>query len=306
MKNCNLCGLEVELINVPGDIIEYNCRRCGHVRMTGRMSSVFINNRAYDKYKSTFSGITRYILEYDLPMITISSNVLQKIEDPSLLDYYFVPRNISDKVNLLLRYFEKKSNHPGERVSIDAALDYPVVFANKPNELRFYLAQLVRNGLISDEGSYDYTLLMDGWSRLDELNRETIKKNQAFIAMWFDPTMSDVYENGLRKAVTDCNYQPMKIDLKEHNNKIDDEIIAEIRNSGFLVADMTGNRGGVYFEAGFAMGLGVPVIWTCKKDEIGNLHFDTRQFNHIEWETAEELCKKLTNRIKATITIRNE
>lgn len=48
----------------------------------------------------------------------------------------------------------------------------------------------------------------------------------------------------------------MMIGSKEHSNKIDDEIIGEIRRSAFIVADFTGHRGGVYFEAGFAMGLG--------------------------------------------------
>lgn len=68
-----------------------------------------------------------------------------------------------------------------------------------------------------------------------------------------------------------------------------------------MIADFTGNRNGVYFEAGFAMGLGIPVIWTCRKDHIDNVHFDTRQYNHIVWETPEELREKLTYRIEATI-----
>ena len=92
---------------------------------------------------------------------------------------------------------------------------------------------------------------------------------------------------------------------KEHVNKIDDEIIAEIRRSRFLVADFTqgqdGARGGVYFEAGFAFGLGIPVIYTCRKDMIEKLAFDTRQYNHIFWECNEDLRRSLGNRIAATI-----
>ena len=47
------------------------------------------------------------------------------------------------------------------------------------------------------------------------------------------------------------------------------------------------------------MGLTIPVIWTCRKDEVANLSFDTRQYPHILWETKEELKEKLKNRIKA-------
>jgi hypothetical protein len=49
------------------------------------------------------------------------------------------------------------------------------------------------------------------------------------------------------------------------------------------------------------MGLGIPVIWTVRKDQIDQTHFDTRQYNHITYETADELRAKLRNRIKATI-----
>ena len=68
-----------------------------------------------------------------------------------------------------------------------------------------------------------------------------------------------------------------------------------------MVADFTGQRAGVYYEAGFATGLGRPVIWCCRKDEIDKLHFDTNHKNHIDWETPEELRDRLYRRIRATI-----
>jgi len=53
-----------------------------------------------------------------------------------------------------------------------------------------------------------------------------------------------------------------------HNEKICDKIVSEIRKSRLLVADFTDNRGGVYFEAGFAMGLSIPVIWMCRASDV--------------------------------------
>jgi len=87
----------------------------------------------------------------------------------------------------------------------------------------------------------------------------------------------------------------------EHINRIDDEIIAHIKAASFVVADFTGHRGGVYFEAGFALGLDLPVIWCCRKDHLAELHFDIRQYNCIDWETPDELSMRLQNRIEATI-----
>ena len=59
--------------------------------------------------------------------------------------------------------------------------------------------------------------------------------------------------------------------------------------------------GGVYYEAGFAHGLDIPVIFCCRKDVLEKVHFDTRQYNHIVWEKPEELREKLANRIAAVI-----
>lgn len=144
-----------------------------------------------------------------------------------------------------------------------------------------------------------YRLSLNGWKHIAKLRK--IDSKQAFVAMWFDPSIDEIWEQGIKPALEETGYKPLRIDLEEHNEKICDKIIAEIRKSGLLIADFTGQRGGVYFEAGFALGLGIPVIWTCRKDYVSTLHFDTRQYNHIIWESAEELKKKLKNRIIATI-----
>jgi nucleoside 2-deoxyribosyltransferase len=102
-----------------------------------------------------------------------------------------------------------------------------------------------------------------------------------------------------RRAIYAAGYEPLRIDRKEHEGKIDDQIIAEIRRSVFVVADFTGHRGGVYYEAGYAHGLGHRVIFTCKKEEIKNLHFDVRQYNAILWTSPEEIVAPLQNRILA-------
>ena len=123
--------------------------------------------------------------------------------------------------------------------------------------------------------------------------------------MWFDESMDEVWEKGLRPAIRSAGNEALRIDRKEHLNKIDDEIIAEIRRSRFLVADFTqgkaGQRGGVYYEAGFAHGLNIPVFFTCRKDTLEDIHFDTRQYPHIVWETLEKLRNGLTKRISAVL-----
>lgn len=144
-----------------------------------------------------------------------------------------------------------------------------------------------------------------GYARLAALDGSDSTSTQAFVAMWFDPSMVAAYDNGIAPAIRDAGYEPVRIDRKDHNNKIDDEIIAEIRRSRFVIADFTqgnsGARGGVYYEAGFAHGLNVPVIFTCRADALIDVHFDTRQYNHIAWQDADDLRDRLAKRISATI-----
>lgn len=133
-----------------------------------------------------------------------------------------------------------------------------------------------------------------------EINQSS---DQVFVAMWFDPSMEETYEKGIHTAVRNTGYRPFRIDRKPDVDKIDDEIIGEIRRSRFLIADFTygdkGIRGGVYYEAGFALGLGLEVIRSCRADQIDDLHFDVNHHYHIAWNTPEELQEGLEKRIRA-------
>jgi nucleoside 2-deoxyribosyltransferase len=143
-----------------------------------------------------------------------------------------------------------------------------------------------------------------GWQRIRELQKKQVTESQqAFVAMWFDESRNEFFAS-MEQAVKDAGFEKcVRIDNIEHNNKICDEILAEIRKSRFVIADFTGNRGGIYFEAGFALGLDLPVIWLVDKKGVDDLHFDTRQYSHIVYENKDDLYKKLKARIEATIFV---
>ena len=178
------------------------------------------------------------------------------------------------------------------------------------HEVSFLLGYLEEQGWLKKphrEMKDKFILTVEGYARLADLEKVATDSLQAFVAMWFDESMDDAYENGIEPGIRDAGYKALPINKKDHINKIDDEIIAEIRRSRFIVADFThgdsGARGGVYYEAGFAYGLDIPVIFTCRKDVLENIHFDTRQYNHIAWEPdkLEEFRKALADRIAAVI-----
>lgn len=144
------------------------------------------------------------------------------------------------------------------------------------------------------------TLSFEGWKQVQKLQHaEPIK---AFIAMWFDISMEKA-KSTIIKAIDDCKYIPVIISDKEYNGQIVPEILYEIRNSRFIISDLTGGRGGVYFESGYAAGLSKVVIYTCKKDyfDTFGVHFDLKQENFILWENEDELHERLVKRIKAVV-----
>jgi hypothetical protein len=180
---------------------------------------------------------------------------------------------------------------------------------SEDNELRFLMREflseemglLIHNetqtGPFHDES---YKISPKGWAYLDSLRHGNPDSQIGFIAMWFDESMNDAWK-AIDQGIRAAGYEPLRIDQKQHNNKIDDEIVAAIRRSKFVVADFTKQRGGVYFEAGFAKGLNLEVIWLCRQDDLKDVHFDTRQYNFILWEADKlaELSKNLKDRIEA-------
>lgn len=124
---------------------------------------------------------------------------------------------------------------------------------------------------------------------------------QGFVAMSFDKSLDTAWSEGFYPAIRSAGFAPMRIDAKEYVGGISDEIISEIRRSRFVVADYTGQKNGVYFEAGFALGLGLIVIPTCKADDVNNLHFDIKHLNTLLWSDANDLAEKLSRRIAAVV-----
>lgn len=83
------------------------------------------------------------------------------------------------------------------------------------------------------------------------------------------------------------------------------ERCAAIRSARFVVADLTHDNNGAYFEAGFAEGLGVPVIYTCEAQKFKEkkTHFDTNHMHTVPWDITnlDEAGRLLTATIRNTL-----
>ncbi len=168
--------------------------------------------------------------------------------------------------------------------------------------IKYYL---IDSGYLVSTGAQTFGIGLEGWKLIETQRSPNQQSRDAFIAMSFNERFLPLYEQALHPGVSSAGYVPVRIDRLEHNNRIDDEIIASIRKSRFVVADFSMHRGGIYFEAGFALGFGLPVVWTVERAALdrNEVHFDNRQYNFLVWEETgfEDLARRLTNRIEATI-----
>lgn len=294
MTNCWLCS---NPLTTPireedyGNILNYHCNQCGMYSVLKSITET-TTITAIEKQK-----IAGWLYEYgDIIEITlIDKPFIEKIKRFSL-------PNLNERANRLLNHITKFAHELGQKFDANDNKLIPVTYSKSPKELNVIFTLLQDKGFINRApGSATYRITPEGYVYLENMQNNNTNSTQAFVAMWFNPVLQEIFDDGFDVGIKNAGYNAFRVDMREHVGKVDDEIISQIRQSKFIVADFTGHRGGVYFEAGFAMGLGLPVFWTCRKDGLADLHFDIRQYNCIVWETKEELAIKLQLRIEAVI-----
>lgn len=131
---------------------------------------------------------------------------------------------------------------------------------------------------------------------------------RCFVASAFGCSDVDkVYDEVVCRTLRQIGVSAVRVDRVEHNEDIDDKICTLIRRSDLCIADLTYARPSVYYEAGYAFGLGKPVVYIVKGDHFrlkpddgtGNrrVHFDLQMKNIIKWEPIDSLAVRLKRRL---------
>lgn len=301
---CFICGAPCtpEMRSSSQMVWSVSCPRCGPYRLPWTDAGGLDLNA---DQRGALSGFLRHRAERGEPEVTLTANRAERAPGHVTIEDAMAarPERAGEVQDAILLSVARAIRSPGGTKRLNDDEEAPLAYSLDPAAFAWHVRQLLARGLLQhakENGFYD--LSHKGWALVDELERGAdVDPDQAFVAMWFDLSMDEVYRTGIEPAVKAAGYRPYRIKDVEHNNKICDEILAEIRKSRFVVAEFTGNRGGVYFEAGFALGLGRPVIWVVQEPDLASVHFDTNHFNHIAWSTVDELRTKLQRRIEATI-----
>ena len=299
-QSCPLCGLLDDARIEPEDHnsrLTVRCPTCADFTIVESVARRLDQARRYK-----LSAWTRDKKESGQAAPLISTETLDAIISS------FPNYSVAGKQRLLIQVLAESASHPGKSVYLDYRSLWPRVWASGPEELHYLSEALEGRGLVeftqrSGDRKIDYCRLTPaGWDYIDNIQMERSQNNQAFVAMWFHSSMDSAWDDGIKPALVNTGYVPYRVDNDSSNlGRIDAKIESEIKHSRFLVADVTGGRQGVYYEAGYAMGLGLPVIWSVRDDRKEDMHFDTRQYNHIIWCTPGDLKDQLRARVISAI-----
>ena len=291
---CTICNTNAQILcrEDAGNDIHWHCPRCGRFRVLGSATGPI--RRMSPVQRASLSGwVFERNGEGSVPRLT--RDIVEPLISRPL-------PTIAERADRLLLEALRGQPRLGGSFDIKEPRFVAATYSQDPREVDFLLRMLSDRGLMQATAiGGKCEVLPDGYVAADALVRKPGPSGKGFVAMWFSDTLEHAYSAGFEVGILNAGYDPVRVDRVEHTNRIDDEIIAQIRAASFVVADFTGHRGGVYFEAGFALGLNLPVIWTCRKDDMPGLHFDIRQFNTIDWETPDELASRLRRRIEATL-----
>ncbi len=95
------------------------------------------------------------------------------------------------------------------------------------------------------------------------------QKGYAFIAMPIETTDAQLVDvlDSIKEAAKRCGVHAERVDEPQSNERISDRILESIKKAEYVIVDLTNSRPNVFYEAGYAQGLGkIPVLHCTRRD----------------------------------------
>lgn len=219
----------------------------------------------------------------------------------------------AEQMNSFILWLGENTPGLGEKVDINELVMQAEIGARTPEGVDAIVDHLIEKNFVERKTiattrpglrQYNLTLKIEGWEYYESLKRGNISSRKAFMAMPFGyPELDELVSKYFRPAVKATGFDLYRLDDSPKAGLIDDRLTVEIRTSRFLIADLTHQNRGAYWEAGFAQGLGRPVFYTCEKEQFKNTHFDTNHHLTIIWDRNDlgKAAIDLKNTIRETL-----
>lgn len=321
MTNCPVCGetprSEQQLSN---GAVRYDCHRCGRFTLGESLSNGFLDGLMTPQSRAVLSHRLRRMQRRDghPPHVALDGRDGKrriKLDDAplSLDDRLPSPAEQADQ---LILWIGDHQPSPGETIEIPAsevsAWIGAAITPNKSNGGYAWLLNQEEIKKLIEDRHGRFRLTMAGWERYEAIKREQITSRTAFMAMQFgDAELHRAVENHFKPAVARAGFELRLLTDGQPAGLIDDQLRVALRTSRFVIADLTDANNGAYWEAGFAEGLGLPVIYTCREKEFDEVdehgrrkvHFDTSHLVTIKWDPQklDDAANRLTATIRATL-----
>lgn len=163
------------------------------------------------------------------------------------------------------------------------------------------VAETKRGGSIA----VNVNLTLEGWERYEAEKRGQFSGNYGFLAMEFGDA---AFESFVREVVKPIVKKELSYDLFDMRDVsqagiIDNIMRIKIRDAAFVIVDLTHDNRGAYWEAGYAEGLGKPVIYFCEQQKFDQekTHFDTNHCTTIPWSKGESNHDDFKQKLIATL-----
>lgn len=227
---------------------------------------------------------------------------------PDILNTGDYPKTPKEKMDNFFLFLFDKQTEDGKNIWIKYRDEefWLKNYFRTPEESAFYLEGLKEKGWINFNhtisSGFSIQISHLGLNKVLELQDYGKNSKNCFIAMAFNDETKP-YREAIKVALKNTGFKIIIIDEEniDSDKTIPDAIFAAIKKSKFCIADFSFHSRGVYFESGFALGLGMPVIYTCHDKETAEAHFDIKQLQQIRYSTPDELTKLLTDKIEAWI-----
>jgi hypothetical protein len=292
-KHCLFCD-EIVPTKPEGDYDRYVSCSCspGGFYTLLRDSYESINSFPHQKKRDMFHLVSAYIRELTDcdEKVSLSADDLETIAHSPK-----IPVTIEDKGNRLLQYLYRHSESPGVPVVIHPlSSSYNLTYSPNLQELVYIIDKLRNEQLLIREGM-TFKLTEKGWS---EAAASAGGKNlkPCFVLISDEEDLRTQWPERLLPKIEQCGYLPRLLTHTKTQNreKYSLELIAD---SKLIIADLTGQSPEVYFAAGYALGLNIPVIWTVNSSYADKLFVQLKDIRPIVWDTAEELAVILQQRL---------
>ena len=133
----------------------------------------------------------------------------------------------------------------------------------------------------------DVDLTLEGWERYEAEKRGQISGDYGFLAMEFGDSALESFAKEIVKPIVKRELGYDLVDMRDASQAgiIDNIMRIKIRDAAFVIADLTHDNRGAYWEAGYAEGLGKPVVYICEQHKFDDekTHFDTNHCTTIPW-----------------------